>query len=329
MHPLPITIAAGRYDRTAPLHDGRVVPEGLDVTWLQLNPEQVFFRMIQHREFHASEMALASFVILRDRGDTDFVGVPAFLSRAFRHDTIYVSNKSTITRPEDLKGKRVGVPEYQMTTAVWLRATLEEDYGVAPEDMTWLQGSLEQPGRVVHTPVAPKGVSLTGIESHQTLARMLEAGEIDALISPRMPSTFRVDSPDVRRLWDDPWTVEREYYQRTKLFPIMHMVVVRSEVVQANPWIPATLLNAFTAAKQLAEADLRDSTALRSGVPFLVEQYEATVREMGPDYWAYGVEQNRRDLEEYIRISLRQGLIEKPIAVDDMFPESTRRTSKI
>lgn len=329
MNRLPLTIATGRYDRTAALLDGRVIPEGLSVNWLELNPEQVFFRMIQHREFDASEMALASFVILRDRGDTDFVGVPVFLSRSFRHDTLYVSNRSSVTRPEELKGKRVGVPEYQMTTAVWIRAMLEEDHGVAPEDMTWVQGSLEQPGRVIHTPVSPKGVSIEAVPAGKTLAGMLAAGEIDALVSPRMPSTFSVESPDVRRLYDDPWAAARDYYQRTKLFWIMHMLVVRRHIVDANPWVPATLLAAFTAAKRLAEVDLSDPTALRTGIPFLVEQYEQTVRAMGRDYWAYGVEENRRDLEEYVRISLRQGLIDRPIEVDDMFPASTRRTSRI
>ncbi len=330
MNPLPLTIATGRYDRTAALHDGRVVPEGLAVTWLQLNPEQVFFRMIQHREFGASEMALASYVILHDRGDTDFVGVPVFLSRSFRHDTLYVSNRSSITRPEDLKGKRIGVPEYQMTTAVWIRAMLEEDHGVAPEDMTWVQGSLEQPGRIIHTPVSPPGVTIEPVPAGKTLAGMLAEGEIDALVSPRMPSTFKLDgTADVRRLYDDPWAAARDYYARTKLFWIMHLLVVRRHIVEANPWVPATLLAAFTAAKRLAEADLYDPTALRTQMPFLLESYEQTVRAMGPDYWTYGVEENRRDLEEYIRISLRQGLIQKPWEVNDMFPESTRRTSRI
>ncbi len=326
---MKMTIATGRYDRTAALHDGRVVPEGLSVNWLQLNPEQMFWRMIQHREFDGSEMALASFVILRDRGDDDFIGVPVFLSRSFRHDAIFVSNRSDITKPEDLKGKRVGVPEYQMTTAVWLRATLEEDFGVAPEDMTWVQGSLEQPGRIIHTPVSPPGVRIDPVPAGKTLSGMLAAGEIDALISPRMPSTFSPGSADVRRLFDDPWGAARDYYARTKLFPIMHMFVVRSGIAAENPWIPATLYNAFLAAKRLSDADLHDPIALRSGLPFLVEQAEELDRTLGEDYWSYGVDRNRHDLEEYIRISLRQGLINAPIAVDDMFPASTVRMSRI
>lgn len=324
-----LTVATGRYDRTAALHDGRVIPEGLDVTWLKLNPEQLFWRMIQHREFDASEMALASFVILRDRGDDDFVGIPAFLSRSFRHDAIFVSNRSSITRPEDLTGKRVGVPEYQMTTAVWLRATLEEDYGVAPEEMTWVQGSLEQPGRVIHTPVSPPGVLIEPVPADKTLSGMLASGEIDALISPRMPSTFWPGSPDVRRLFDDPWAVAKDYYTRTKLFPIMHMAVVRKGIVDANPWVPQTLYNAFLEAKRLSDIDLHDPIALRSGLPFLVQQAEEVDRTMGKDLWSYGVDANRRDLEEYIRISLRQGLITKPIEVDEMFPASVRRVSRI
>jgi len=324
-----MTIATGRYDRTAALHDGRVRLEGIDATWLRLNPEQIFWRMIQHGEFDVSEMALASFVILRSRGTHAFVGIPVFLSRSFRHDAIFVHRKAGIETPGDLKGKRIGVPEYQMTTAVWMRAILEDDFGVRPEDCEWFQGGLEQAGRIPHTPVAPPGIRLELIPPDKTLASMLECNELDALITPRKPTSFRGGNGGVVRLFDHPWEEARGYFARTKIFPIMHLLVVRPEIVREYPWVPQTLFDAFLAAKQLADADLVDATALRTGLPFLVEQAESVIETMGRDFWAYGVEANREQLETYMRHSVRQGLIPEPLDVDELFPASTRRTSRI
>ena len=326
---LNLSMAMGRYDRTAALVDGRIRPEGVTLNWLDLNPEQVFFRMIQHSEFDVAEMALASYVILRSKGNRDMVGIPAFVSRAFRHDTLYVNTDSGISQPSDLRGKRVGVPEYQMTTAVWIRGNLEDDYGVKPEEIEWIQGSLEQPGRIIHTPVAPRGVRLSLVPAGKTLTGMLDAGEIDAILGPRMPSSFRLGSKRIRRLFDDPWSVAREYYARTKIFPIMHLVVVRASLVAQHPWLPQTLFNAFLEAKRIAEADLADPTALHTTLPFLLEERDQTIALMGSDFWSYGVDANRHVLDEYLRLSLRQDLIAKPDDVDDMFPASTRRTSRI
>lgn len=324
-----ITGGIGRYDRTWALLDGRVRPDGLEPTWLQLNPEQVFWRMIQHLEFDVAEMALASHVILRARGTHDFVGIPAFLSRAFRHDAFYVNVDRGIREPGDLAGKRIGMPEYQMTTAVWLRGMLEDEYGVPAEDVEWFQGSLEEPGRIIHTPVAPRGVKLSLIPPDKTLAGMLVSGELDALISPRMPSAFREYRGRVERLFADPWAEARAYFDRTKIFPIMHMVVVKGDLVRENPWLPQTLYQAFLASKKLADDDLGDPTALRTGIPFLVEQTEWARSTMGADYWSYGVDANRAVLDEYMRLSVRQGLIDEPIPVDELFAPSTQRTSRI
>ena len=321
--------AIGRYDRTWALLDGRVRPDGLEATWLQLNPEQIFWRMIQHLEFDVAEMALASHVILRSRGSHDFVGIPAFLSRAFRHDAFYVSASSGVRAPADLRGKRIGVPEYQMTTAVWLRGLLEDEYGVAPGEIEWLQGSLEQPGRIIHTPVAPPGVRLSLIPPDKTLAGMLLGGELDALMSPRMPSVFREHRGKVERLFADPWLEARSYFERTRIFPIMHLVVIRGDLVRENPWLPQTLYQAFLTAKTLADDDLVDPTALRTGLPFLVEQAEWVADHMGSDAWTYGVDENRHVLEEYIRLSVHQGLIDAPLPIDTLFAVTTQRVSRI
>jgi 4,5-dihydroxyphthalate decarboxylase len=326
---IPLTIAVGRYDRTAPLIDGRIRPEGLDVTWLSLNVEQIFWRMLRHREFDASEISLSGLLIRIGRGETDLVPLPVFLSRSFRHSSIYVHASAGIKRPEDLVGRRIGVPEYQITAAVWARGILEDDYGVRPEDMEWTQGGLEQPGRLPQEPVSPPGVRLAFAPAGGTLAGMLAAGELDALISPRVPSTFGSPDGSVQRLFPTPWIEEREYYRRTTIFPIMHTVVVKRSVVTQFPWIPQTLTNAFIAAKRVADADLRETAALPISLPFLIQHVNETAELMGQDFWPYGIEANRATLEAFTRYSHRQGLIPALPEIDDLFPASTLTVSRV
>lgn len=324
-----MTIATGRYDRTAALHDGRIRPEGLEITWLPLNVEQIFWRMMQHREFDASELSMSGYLIRRARGVDDLVALPVFLSRCFRHSAIYLSTASGITKPEELAGCRIGVPEYQMTAAVWARGVLDDDYAVAASDVRWVQGGLEQPGRRPFEPVDPPGIDITFAPAGKSLAGMLADGEIDALISPRVPSTFSDGSDRVTRLFSDSGQAERDYYQRTGVFPIMHLVAVSRRIVDANPWVPQTLTNAFVQAKKVADEALRDTTALPIQLPFLVEHVQQTVALMGDDFWSYGVDENRQTLEAYVRHAHAQGLLPEPIEVDDMFPASVRTVSRI
>lgn len=323
---VPLTIATGRYDRTAALRDGRVRTEGLDVTWLPMNVEQIFWRMMRHLEFDASELSLSGFVVRRSRGRDDLVAIPVFLSRSFRHSMIYVNRAAGIEDPSQLVGRRIGVPEYQMTAAVWARGILEDEHGVHPQDVEWVQGGLEQIGRKPFEPVEPTGIRLR-TEDGVPLARLLAEGRIDALLSPRVPSVF--PSAEVGRLFEDPWTAERDWYARTRIFPIMHLVALKRELVDRHPWIPQTLTNAFSEAKRLAEIDLRDTTALSIGLPFLVQHVAETVRLMGEDFWPYGVEPNRPALEAFARYVERQGLVETAPDIDDLFPASTRTVSRI
>lgn len=325
---LRLTIATELYDRTAALHDGRVRPEGIDATWLALNVEQTFWRMLQHAEFDASECSLASYVIRRDQGRTDLTALPVFLSRTFRHDCIYVNADAGIREPADLAGRRVGVPEYQITAAVFARGLLSDDHGVNPRDLHWVQGGLEEPGRVPHTKVDVPDVEISMAPAGRTLAQMLQDGELDALVSPRVPSTFRHGNGKVIRLFPDPWSLARDYFARTRIFPIMHLVVVRSSVVEANPWVPQTLNKAFIAAKRIADANLRETAALPISLPFLVEHAEQTAQLMGEDFWPYGVEPNRPTLEAFLRYAHEQGLIRERPAIEDLFPASTQRVSR-
>lgn len=323
-----LTIATSRYDRTAPLHDGRVRPEGLDITWLPLNVEQIFWRQFRHLEFDASELSLSALLIRRGRGQDDLVPIPVFLSRSFRHAALYVNADAGIERPEDLIGRRIGVPEYQMTAAVWVRGFLEDEHGVRQEDLHWFQGGLEQPGRQPQEPVSPPDVTIEPVPPGKTLTGMLAAGEIDALVSPRTPSNYDPAGP-VRRLFADPWAAERAWFEKSRIFPIMHTVAIQRRVLEADPWIAQTLTEAFLAAKRLADADLRETVALPIGLPFLVQHYEDTVALMGRDFWPYGVEANRPTIETLIRYLLRQGLIPEAPSIDDLFPASTRAVSRV
>jgi 4,5-dihydroxyphthalate decarboxylase len=326
---LRMTIALGRYDRTTALLDGRVRPEGLDVTWLPLNVEQIFWRMFRHREFDASEISMSALLVRLGRGETDLVPIPVFLSRMFRHSSIYLNAAAGINRPEDLVGRRIGVPEYQMTAAVWARGLLEDDFGVAPESMEWVQGGVEQPGRRPQEPVNPPGVRMSFAPDGATLGAMLVAGELDALISPRVPSVFQRPDGSVRRLFPEPGVAEREYYRRHGIFPIMHTVAIKRSILEENPWVAQTLNQAFIAAKQLADADLRETAAQPIGLPFIMEHVGETVKLMGEDFWPYGLEANRKTLEALGRYAHRQGLIPQPPVFDELFPPSTLAVSRV
>jgi 4,5-dihydroxyphthalate decarboxylase len=300
---MKLTLAAGHYDRTEALRDGRVRPEGIALTYLTLRVEEIFWRMAQYREFDASEFSLGGYFVRRGRGADDLVAIPVFLSRFFRHSGLFVNAGSGIQSPQDLRGKRVGVPEYQMTAAVWVRGFLADDYGVRPEDVEWVQGGLEDPGRLPFEPAEPPGVTLGFAPNDRSLAQMLAAGELDALVTARTPSTFRRSGGPVRRLFDKPWQVEREYFRRTGLFPIMHTAVIKREVLDENP-LPISL-------------------------PFLVDHAYETVDLMGDDFWPYGLESNRHTLETFARYMHEQGLTLERLSVDALFPESTHRTFRI
>jgi 4,5-dihydroxyphthalate decarboxylase len=318
-----LTVATAIYDRVAALRDGRIRPEGLELTWLDLRVEEIFWRMLRQHEFDVAEISLSGYALQRARGVDDFVAIPVFLSRTFRHAGIYVNAAAGIERPEDLRGRRIGVPEYQMTAAVWTRGLLSDDYGIRPEELTWTQGGLEQPGRVPFEPVEPAGVDLSFAPGGKTLAAMLAEGELDALISPRVPSCFVDGTGRVRRLFHEPWVVERDYYARTGIFPIMHTVAIRRDLLAANPWLAVTLFKGFLEAKKIAVQALSDTTALPLTLPFLLEHAATTTDLMGQDFWPYGIEENRLVLETLLRYLVEQGMTATVPSVDELFAEST------
>lgn len=314
---LSLSFACWDYDRMRALQDGRVRPEGIDLNFLSLPVEETFYRQARYREFDVSEMSLSSYLLTLDEDEPPFVALPVFPSRSFRHQSIYINRDSGITKPEDLVGKRVGSPEYQLTAPVWQRGILAEEYGVPVESVRYFTGGLEQSGRPEKLRVnLPESISVTPIPEGKTLSRMLADGELDAIYSPNQPSSF--DLPHVGHLFEDFVAVEKDYYRRTRIFPIMHTVVIRRELHERHPWIARSLTKAFTESLALAYEDLRHRNALKVMLPWLHRHLEETIEALGPGYWDYGLEPNRHVLETFARYSHEQGLAAKPRTAEEI-----------
>src|SRR5262245_3732473 len=324
---LRLSLACWDYDRTRALADGRVQPDGIELIYLNQPVEETFFRMMKFAEFDASEMSLSSYVASLGRAEPPFIAIPAFPSRFFRHSCIFVSAKSGIRQPSDLKGKRIGVPEYQMTAPVWIRGILSDDYGVKVTDVEHLSGGEEEPGRDEKLKISvPPSIRLRPIPGEKTLSRMLADGELDALVTARAPSTFHKEPEKVKRLFPNYVEVEKDYYRRTKLFPVMHTIVIRRDVYKANPWIAQSLVKAFTAAKAKAYELYNQTAALPAMVPWLVSQIEEARRELGEDWWSYGLEPNRKVLETFLRYHHEQGLSKRLLRPEELFAPETLQT---
>jgi 4,5-dihydroxyphthalate decarboxylase len=327
---VPITIACGNYDRTSAIRDGRVKVEGCAVTYLPLYPEEIFFRAFRYQEFDVSELSFSSFIRTVAAGNSAYIGVPAFVSRIFRHSGIYIRTGAGIKTPADLRGKRVGVPEYQITAVVWMRGLMQHEYGVAPSEIHWRSGGQEEAGRHERTPLQPiPGVDLEPIAKHQTLVGMLRDGELDALFTARAPSSFINGESHICRLFPDTREAEQAYYKKTGLFPIMHLIGIRKSLVGQYPWLPTSVYKAFCEAKALAMADLRDVNALMVTLPWLEAETNATAAVMGQDFWRYGVAENLPEIEALTRYAHEQGLVDRRVAVEELFARSTFEISKI
>lgn len=330
MGKLQISLACGKYDHTRALQDGTVVPEGIDLNYISLEAEEVFWRMLHNGEFDASEVSLSSYTMAVSRGISDLIAIPVFVSRVFRQSCVYVNAGSGIERPEDLKGKRVGVPEYQITAAVWTRGFLEDDYGVAPRDVLWHTGGLEQPGRTEKIALElPAEIKIQSIPADKTLSQMLDSGEIDALVTARMPSCFSAGSPGVRRLLPNYMEVEADYYQRTGIFPIMHTVAIKRSIYERNPWVAQSLFKAFNQARDASYETLLDVNASHYPLPWMISSVDEVRKSWGDDFWPYGVQKNRKTLEALVRYSFDQGLSRRKLQVEELFAKETLDEFKI
>jgi 4,5-dihydroxyphthalate decarboxylase len=321
---LNVSFACWDYDRIQSLANGSVHVSGINLNWLNMPVEETFWRMMRHQEFDASELSLSSYLIAKDQGFPNVTAIPVFMSRSFRHSGIYINKNSGIKEAADLIGKRVGIPEYQLTACLWIRGILQHDYNVNPEDINWFTGGEETPGRVEKVKLdLPPEISIFSINENQTLNAMLESGEIDALIAPRAPSCFLNGSPNVERLFTDYVSVEKDYYQRTGIFPIMHVVAIRDEILKEHPWVALNLLQAFEEAKQKVYEGFKQTAALKVTLPWFTSEWEKTRELMGDDFWPYGLEKNRKTLEAAVTYSYEQGMIKNKWKVEDLFVTST------
>jgi 4,5-dihydroxyphthalate decarboxylase len=316
LHRVQLTLACGRYDRTQPLIDGRVRPEGVELNYIPIKPGETFWRQLNHQEFDASEMSLSSYTILRSEGDERFIALPVFPSRVFRHSALYLKHDSKIQKPEDLKGKRVGVGDYQMTAAVWVRGFLQHEYGVHPQDIQWVVG---QPIREIKP---PEGIRLEFIPKGAVMEEKLERGEIDALMSVMMPRKL---GTEVRRLFRDWRHTEAEYYKKTRIFPIMHTLALKRSVYDKNPWLAVSLYKAFCSARDLSYRWLYSTDALPVSLPWVIDDLERTREIFGPQIWDYSIEGSRPTLEALVRYLDEQKLTRRPMKVEELFAPNINR----
>jgi 4,5-dihydroxyphthalate decarboxylase len=327
---LQLSLAVCDYDRTRAIFDGRAPIEGCDITAVALEPEESFHRAFKFGEFDISEISLSSYTMTAARGEAHYIAIPAFVSRLFRHSGIYIRTDRGIKTPQDLAGKTVGLPEYQMTANVWVRGIFEDEYGVKPGDIKWRRGGLEEPGREERARITlPADVDYAAVPAHRTLSDMLATGEIDGVLSARAPSCFLKGAPGVGRMFPDYPAVEEAYFRKTRIFPIMHAIGIRRSLVDRHPWLAVSVYKAFLKAKELCMKELGQIGHLATSLPWSVAEYDRVRAVMGQDYWSYGVAENRHVLETLTRYSFAQGLSARKLGVDEMFAPSTYDLSKI
>ena len=328
MTKLNLSLACWNYDRTRAIQDGSVQPDGININYHDLPVEETFFRMLRHQEFDIAEMSLSSYTVSLFREPRRFVAIPIFPSRFFRHSCIYVNAKSGIRTPKDLIGKKVGVPEFQMTAPVWIRGTLDELYGVPVDSVTYYTGGEEEPGRSEKLALdLPANIKVQAIPDHKTLSQMLRDGEIDALHTARAPSTY--DGKNVVRLFENYGEVEKDYFRKTGLFPIMHTIAIRRDVYEQNRWVAQSLYKAFVEAQKKTYADLRETAVLKAMLPFLNWEVDQTIKEMGTNYWAYGLQENEKVLSTFLKYHYDCGLSKRLLKPEELFAPETHESFTI
>jgi 4,5-dihydroxyphthalate decarboxylase len=317
---LRLTLACGPYDRTQALRDGTIRPEGIELTYLPLQPAEIFWRMLQYREFDISEMSLSNYTSLISGGNSPFIAIPVFPSRVFRHGYFFVNAHKGIERPQDLKGTRGGVPEYSMTAAVYMRGLLQHEYGVAPESIDWVQGRTDRLGRKL-----PPAIRLTQAPAGTELGDLLDKGEIDFVMTANNPLAFRRGSPNVRRLFPDYAAAEKDYFRRTRIYPIMHTVVIRREIYDRDPWVALSLYKAFLRAKDYAFRLICETGSPKASFAWLQPLIEEEQSIIGRDWYPYGIQANRPSIDALLQYTFEQGLSDRRLAVEELFAPSTLR----
>ena len=317
--PLHLTVACNIYDRSQPILDGTVSVEGCDVTFVPIAPEEAHARAFDGADFDVTEMSLSSHLLATARGGSPYVALPAFISRAFRHSCIYVRKDSGIATPADLRGKVVGVPEYQMTAAVWVRGIVSDDFGVGSHEIAWRTGGLNRGGRKERMALdLPGGFDVAPIGDTVALSDALVDGRVDALVTARAPACYAAGHPNIARMFENYRPMEEDYFRRTGLFPIIHAIGLRRDLAERHRWLPRSVYKAFLQAKDLALRNFDEMGFLTVSHPWLADEAARLRAVMGPDIWPYGLEPNRRAVETLIRYAREQGLIHRDVTPEEL-----------
>ena len=319
MADLPLTLACGPYDRTEALRSGLVRPEGIDLTYVPIqSPPEIFARMLKKNSFDLSEMSTSVYIQSRAKGNFPFVALPIFPVRLFRHGYIFINMHAGIKAPNDLDGKRVGVPEYRQTAAVWIRGMLQHEYGVDLDGIHWFEGGMNAPRRQDMLDIRPQGPLKIEFVSHTTLNQLLVDGKLDAVIGARRPAAMG-SHPHIAKLFPDSRAVEREYYRKTGIFPIMHTIVIREELHAAKPWIAESMFKAFVQAKDRCLEQMRFSGTNRYMLPWLFDDLDEMEAVFGQDPWPYGLEPNRATLEALVQYLVDQRFMTTRMDIEHLF----------
>jgi len=329
MAKLTVSVAGVDYDRTRALFDGTVQIAGCETVCCAMSPEEAFHRAFRYQEFDITELSLSNYMNLVAKGASPYVAIPAFPSRLFRHSSVYIRTDRGIERPQDLRGKVIGVPEYQMTAAVWIRGILQDEYGVGAAEIRWRTGGLEQGGREPRVALTlPPEIEVKPIPTSETLSMHLDRGEIDGLISALAPSCFG-GNPAVRRLFADYRAAEEDYYRRSRMFPIMHTIGIRRSLVEQHSWLAVNTYLAYLKAKEICYRHLETIGHLFTTLPWPVEALKEARALMGEDFWSYGVDANQRELSAVSRYAFEQGINPRLVAIDELFAPSTLSLAKV
>jgi len=321
-----LTLAIGDYEHTRDLASGRVPVQGATLNVLALPPEEAFFRFTHFREWEVSEMSMGKVVSLRSQADEGFTAIPVFPSRVFRHSMIYVREDAKLERPEQLKGRRIGIPEWAQTAVIYARGYLSREAKVPLESVDWVQAGVNEAGRAEKVKLRlPAGVRLRP-EPTRSLNDMLLAGELDAVLSARPPRDL---GKGIRRLFADYAKAEEAYFKETGIFPIMHVVVVRSDVLDRHPWLAMNLYKAFEEAKRRSIERLSDITASHAPFAWLAPYAERMKAMFGEDFWPYGLEKNRKTLQAFVDFAFEQGVCHRKLSLEELFPEQVLTSFKV
>jgi len=329
MSKLSLTVAMPDYDHARDLVTGVVQPDGIDLTCLIMAVEEIFYRFIVYKEWDVSEISMAKYCSLIAQGDKNFLALPVFPSRVFRQGSLYVRRNGGVKTVNDLAGKRIGIPEWAQTAAVYSRGFLQHEYGIKLSSIEWVQAGVNQPGRVEKVELKlPKGIKLMRVPD-KSLNEMLLSGEVDAVMAARAPAAFVAGNPNICRFFDNFLEVEAAYYKKTGIFPIMHAVAVKRDVLDKNPWVARSLFNAFEEAKRRSVARAVDSTVTMFPIPWCYEYARRGMELLGEDYFPYGIEPNRRTLEAFLKYAHEQGVCQRVVKVEELFPKQLTSTYRV